>query len=94
MKTRKEVERIDLVCEGMVYEHELEGISEAEYQGRKVKLNDPFRLRGSDRKFGVYVKNKKGNVIQVKFGDPNMEIKRDDCRRASFRARHNCDQKR
>ena len=95
MKTRKEVERIDLVCEGMVYEHELEGISEAEYQGRKVKLNDPFRLpTGSDRKFGVYVKNKKGNVIQVKFGDPNMEIKRDDPgRRASFRARHNCDQK-
>ena len=95
MKTRKEVERIDLVCEGMVYEHEKEGITEAEYQGRKVKLNDPFRLpTGSDRKFGVYVKNKKGNVIQVKFGDPNMEIKRDDPgRRASFRARHNCDQK-
>ena len=93
MKTRKEVERIDLVCEGMVYEHELEGISEAEYQGRKVKLNDPFRLpTGSDRKFGVYVKNKKGNVIQVKFGDPNMEINRDDpARRKSFRARHNCD---
>ena len=95
MKTRKEVERIDLVCEGMVYEHEAEGITEAEYQGRKVKLNDPFREpSGSKRKFGVYVKNKKGNVIKVTFGDPNMEIKRDDPgRRASFRARHNCDQK-
>ena len=26
----------------------------------------------------------------VRFGDPNMEIKRDDARRKSFRARHNC----
>ena len=40
----------------------------------------------------VYVKNDKGNVVKVEFGDPNMEIKRDDpARRKSFRARHNCD---
>ena len=26
----------------------------------------------------MYVKNDKGNVIKVNFGDPNMEIKRDD----------------
>ena len=44
------------------------------------------------RKFHVYVKNEKGNVIKLGFGDPNMEIKRDDpARRKSFRARHNCD---
>jgi hypothetical protein len=57
------------------------------------KLNKPFRLpSGSKQKFGVYVKNDKGNVVMVKFGDPNMEIKRDDPkRRKSFRARHNCD---
>lgn len=70
------------------------GVSEeAEYEGRKVKLNDPFRLpSGSKKKFGVYVKNKKGNVIKVTFGDPNMEIKRDSPeRRKSFRARHQCD---
>ena len=68
-------------------------IAEAEYQGRKVDLNNPFRLpSGSKKKFGVYVKNEKGNIVKVTFGDPNMEIKRDDPkRRASFRARHGCD---
>lgn len=56
-------------------------------------LNKPFRLpSGSKKKFGVYVKNDKGNVVKVTFGDPNMEIKRDDPeRRKSFRARHGCD---
>ena len=40
----------------------------------------------------VYVKNDKGNVVKVYFGDPNMSIKRDDPeRRKNFRARHNCD---
>jgi len=39
----------------------------------------------------VFVKNAKGNVVKVNFGDPNMEIKRDDpARRRNFRARHNC----
>ena len=67
-------------------------VEASEYQGRKVNLNDPFRLpSGSKKKFGVYVKNDKGNVVKVTFGDPNMEIKRDDPkRRASFRARHDC----
>lgn len=60
---------------------------------KKVKLNSPFRLpAGSKKKFGVYVKNEKGNIVKVTFGDPNMEIKRDDPnRRKNFRARHNCD---
>ena len=67
-------------------------ITESEYQGRKVKLNDPFRTSGGPKKFSVYVKNEKGNVVKVNFGDPNMEIKRDDPdRRRNFRARHNCD---
>ena len=67
-------------------------ILEAEYQRRKVKLNDPFRAPSGDKKkFYVYVKNEKGNIIKLGFGDPNMEIKRDDpARRRSFRARHNC----
>jgi hypothetical protein len=56
------------------------------------KLNKPFRTSGGPKKFSVYVKNEKGNVVKVNFGDPNMEIKRDDpARRKSFRARHNCD---
>jgi len=71
-----------------------EYLSEAEYEGKKVKLNDPFRLKNDSKKFGVYVKSDKGNVVQVKFGDPNMEIRRDDDEaRKSFRARHNCDEK-
>jgi hypothetical protein len=66
---------------------------EAEYQGRKVKLNDPIRTsEDPTKKFKVYVKNDKGNVVVVRFGDPNSKIKRDDPgRRASFRARHGCD---
>ena len=64
-------------------------LEESEYQGRKVTLNKP--TSGDVKKFKVYVKNDKGNVVKVNFGDPNMEIKRDDpARRKSFRARHNC----
>ena len=64
---------------------------DAEYQGRKVKLNNP--VRGGSKKFYVYVKNEKGNVVKVSFGDATgLDIKRDDpARRKSFRARHNCD---
>ena len=59
----------------------------------KKTLNKPFRLpKGDRKKFGVYVKNDKGNIVIVKFGDPNMEIKSDDpARRKSFRARNNCE---
>lgn len=64
----------------------------AEYQGRTVKLNKPFRTPDGPKKFSVYTKNEKGNVVKVNFGDPNMEIKKDiPERRRSFRARHNCD---
>ena len=67
-------------------------ITEAEYKGRKVELNNPSRSNDGKKKFYVYVKNDKGNIIKLGFGDPNMEIKRDDpARRKSFRARHNCD---
>ena len=67
-----------------------EGLFEAEYQGRSVKLNKP--MRGDVKKFKVYVKNDKGNVVKVNFGDPDMKIKKSNPkRRKSFRARHNCD---
>ncbi len=73
-------------------EGKAKSLDKAEYQGRKVELNKPRRLSGDSKKFGVYVKNEKGNVVQVKFGDPNMDIKRDDPeKRRQFRARHNCD---
>tara|TARA_B100000780_G_scaffold234278_1_gene174621 strand:+ start:229 stop:555 length:327 start_codon:yes stop_codon:yes gene_type:complete len=65
----------------------------SEYQGREVTLNNPIRTSEvKDKKFKVYVKNEKGTVVVVRFGDPGSEIKRDDPkRRASFRARFNCD---
>jgi hypothetical protein len=64
----------------------------SEYQGRKVQLNKPFRTSDGPKKFSVYVKNDKGNVVKVNFGDPNMKIKKNiPERRRSFRARHNCD---
>ena len=56
------------------------------------KLGKPFLTPGGPKKRAVYVKNDKGNVVKVNFGDPNMEIKRDSPeRRKSYRARHNCD---
>jgi hypothetical protein len=65
-------------------------LTEAEYQGRDVKLGKP--MQGDVKKFKVYVKNPKGNVVKVNFGDPNMRIKKSNpARRRSFRARHNCD---
>lgn len=65
----------------------------AEHQGRKVTLNKPFRTSDGPKKFAVYVKNDKGKVVIVRFGDPNMKIKKNiPERRKSFRARHKCDQ--
>lgn len=64
----------------------------AEYQGRKVQLRKPWRTPDGPKKFSVYVKNEKGNVVKVNFGDPKLSIKRDDPdRRRNFRARHGCD---
>jgi hypothetical protein len=65
-------------------------LAEAEYQGRSVKLGKP--MQGDVKKFKVYVKNEKGNVVKVNFGQKGMSIKKNDPeRRRSFRARHNCD---
>ena len=77
-----------------------EDINEAENQGRNVKLNKP--MRGDVKKFKVYVKNPKGNVVKVNFGhggtsakkagEKTMQIQKDiPSRRKAFRARHNCD---
>ena len=93
--------RINSTNERMIYRNEvlrLEIIehnepimyTEAEYQGRKVKLNKP--MQGDVKKFKVYVNNEKGNVVKVNFGQKGMSIKKDDPeRRKSFRARHKCD---
>lgn len=66
------------------------GLNEAEYQGRTVQLGKP--MQGDVKKFKVYVKNDKGNVVKVNFGDPNMRIRKSNpARRRSFRARHRCE---
>jgi len=63
---------------------------EAEYQGKEVELNEP--KRGGKKKFFVYVKNEKGNVIKVQFGDTSgLSAKiNNPAARKSFAARHNC----
>lgn len=69
-----------------------QAVEKALHQGKEVTLDKPFRLpEGSSKKFGVYVKSGDG-VKKVTFGDPNMEIRRDDPEaRSNFRARHSCD---
>ena len=65
-------------------------LGEAQYRGRDVPLGKP--MKGDTKKYKVYVKDKKtGNVKKVNFGDPNMQIRRDNPKaRKSFRARHGC----
>jgi len=82
---------------GYTFEHIKDlSLTEAEYQGRKVKLGKI--MQGDQKKFKVYVKNPKGNVVKVNFGQGGdakggtMRIRKSNPKaRASFRARHNCD---
>ena len=68
-----------------------EEFAKAEYQGEKVTLNKPRRLSGGNKKFEVFVMDG-SKVKRVTFGDPNMEIRRDNPKaRANFRSRHSCD---
>ena len=66
------------------------------FQGKKVSINKPSRIRQGEPGYGrkkskVYV-NDNGKVKKVMFGDPNMSIKKNvKGRRSNFRARHNCD---
>ena len=70
-----------------------ESLDEAEYRGKEVPLNKP--RRGGSKKFIVYTKNKKGNVVKVSFGGTTgLNVKIDEPgARASFAARHKCAQK-
>ena len=82
---------------GYTFEYINDGkLNEAEYQGRKVKLGKI--MQGDTKKFKVYVKNPKGNVVKVNFGQGGkakggtMRIRKSNPKaRANFRARHNCD---
>jgi hypothetical protein len=80
------------ITEIVDFEDKLTGKKSTKETKKKVTLNKPRRTPDGPKKFSVYVKNDKGNIVKVNFGDPNMEIKRDDPdRRKSYRARHNCD---
>tara|TARA_R100000935_G_C2806654_1_gene153029 strand:+ start:357 stop:641 length:285 start_codon:yes stop_codon:yes gene_type:complete len=62
------------------------------YRGESFAgYNKPKRDKTKSKKFAVLAK--KGDQIKlVRFGDPNMTIKKDQpARRKSFRARHKCD---
>ena len=84
---------LEMLAEGEV-------IEEAEYRGRKVKLNKP--TRGDVKKFKVYVRDPKtGNVKKVNFGhggtsakrkgEKTMRIRKSNPKaRRNFRKRHNC----
>ena len=81
---------------GYTFNFNNEDLNEAEYQGRKVKLGKI--MQGDAKKFKVYVKNPKGNVVKVNFGQGGdakggtMRIRKSNPKaRKSFRARHNCD---
>ena len=88
------MDETDEYCPHCLAEYIVENYSklnEAEYQGRKVSLGKPFLTPGGPKKRSVYVKNAKGNVVKVNFGDPNMRIKKHiPARRKSYRARHHC----
>jgi len=87
------MEKMSFTQEGQkyaFYEIDAPELNEAEYQGRKVKLGKI--MRGDVKKFKVYVKNDKGNVVKVNFGQKGVKIKKNNPeRRKSFRARHNCE---
>lgn len=91
----REVDEVNEYCPMCLAEYITENynkLEEAEYQGRKVSLGKPFLTPGGPKKRSVYVKNAKGNVVKVNFGDPNMRIKKSNPkRRKSYRARHHCD---
>lgn len=82
----------DKVLLDVPFFHGGDEILEAEYQGRNVELNKPFRTPGGPRKFSVYTKNDKGKVVKVSFGQPGMRIRNDDPKASiSFRKRMRCD---
>jgi hypothetical protein len=68
-------------------------LDESEYQGKDVELNKPSR--GGPKKYYVYVKNDKGNVVKVNFGDSgDLKSKINDPEaRKNFASRHNCSEK-
>ena len=72
----------------------IESLLEAEYKGKKVKLNYPKRNTGSGKKYYVYVRDPKTkNIKKVTFGDVRGGLSAkvsDPEARKRFAARHKC----
>jgi hypothetical protein len=88
-------EYVSLDCPYLMTEEEL--LSEAEYQGKKVKVGYPMRNSGGGKKYKVYVKNPStGKIKKITFGDVKggltAKVSNPEARR-SFAARHKCKDK-
>jgi hypothetical protein len=84
-------------CDSTVNRHPLRGLVMAQGNADKLKrhgfssFNKPKRTPGANKKFAVMAKEGDKTKL-IRFGDPNMTIKKDQPkRRKSFRARHKCD---
>ena len=93
-ETDKEILATDIgtfgIYEGVEVPLDFPMLNEAQYHGKDVELGKP--KRGGAKKYYVYVKNDKGNVIKVQFGDTSglKEKIGDPAARKSFVARHQC----
>ena len=88
-------EYVSLDCPYLMTEEEL--LSEAVYQGKKVKVGYPMRNSGSGKKYKVYVKDPStGRIKKITFGDVHggltAKVSNPEARR-SFAARHKCKDK-
>jgi len=84
--------RACMMLDGLADYYKSEKTVTASDKNKGKTLNKPFRTPGGPKKFSVYVKNDKGNVVKVNFGDPHLKIKRNiPERRKNYRARHHCD---
>jgi hypothetical protein len=88
-------EYVSLDCPYLMTEEEL--LSEAEYQGKKVKVGYPMRDSGGKKKYKVFVKNPStGKIKKITFGDVHggltAKVSNPEARR-SFAARHKCKDK-
>ncbi len=89
-KISNAVQMLQGVSDYLVSDEEVNQKTAAKNEGKT--LNKPFRTPGGPKKFSVYVKNDKGNIVKVNFGDPGLRIKDNiPGKRKNFRARHKCD---
>lgn len=94
LKSEESEETFDQLYDRYVTTNQEDAEEDAERVDKdRMKCNSPRRTSGGSKKFVVKA-CKDGKEKIVRFGDPNMKIKKSNPkRRKSFRARHKCDQK-